>query len=76
MDPKELLRHVRAEPFRPFALHLLDGRVFKVPHPELIAVAKRSIIVFFRPDGPDEPYDDWIFISPIAISTIEFVTAA
>ena len=76
MDPKELLQYVRAEPFRPFALHLLDGRMFQVRHPELIAVAKRSIIVFSRPDGPDEPYDDWVLISPVAISTVEFVSAA
>jgi len=25
---------VRAQPFRPFIIHLADGRTFDVPHPE------------------------------------------
>lgn len=31
--------------FRPFTLHLSDGRKYEVPHPEFILVAQHSVAV-------------------------------
>lgn len=31
--------------FRPFTLHLSDGRRFPVPHPDFILVGKKMVIV-------------------------------
>ena len=31
---------IRAKPFRPFVLHLADGREFAVRHPEMAALAQ------------------------------------
>lgn len=44
----ESLRKVHQErPYQPFDLHLADGRVIQVPHPEFLAVfpGGRAIIV-------------------------------
>ena len=36
--------------FRPFTLHLTDGRHFTVPHPDFIAVGKNVVVVIGEDD--------------------------
>jgi hypothetical protein len=48
MTNEEIRRYQRAEPFQPFDLHLADGRVLHVPHPEFVYVPPintRTVIV-------------------------------
>ena len=45
----EELRKFTSNGFRPFKLHLSDGRSFKVFHPEFIAFSDLVVVVF----GPD-----------------------
>jgi hypothetical protein len=33
----------RAQPFKPFALHLADGRQFSVPHPEFVYLPPKNL---------------------------------
>ncbi len=42
--------------FRPFVLHLSDGREFEIAHPEFILVGK-SIVVVLREDDLTETLD-------------------
>ena len=42
--------------FRPFVLHLSDGREFEIPHPEFILVGK-SVVAVLREDGLVETLD-------------------
>ena len=37
---------IRAVPFRPFTVHLSDGRSFRIGHPELIAANPRTVVAF------------------------------
>ena len=43
----------RAQPFRPFTIHLADGRRFSVPHPDFLSQspAGRTIIVYHPDDS-------------------------
>jgi hypothetical protein len=43
MEFRKIQEAVRAVPFRPFSLYLTDGRSFRVPHPEVIAIGPRSV---------------------------------
>ena len=36
--------------FKPFILHLSDGRTFPVPHPEFVAVGKSVVVVIGKDD--------------------------
>jgi hypothetical protein len=38
MTVEQLQKRHRARPFKPFDIHLADGRVLPVEHPELLAV--------------------------------------
>ena len=42
-----------ARPFRPFTLHMADGRAFDVPHPEFLSRSPsgRTIIVYDKEDN-------------------------
>jgi hypothetical protein len=42
----------RAVPFRPFALHMADGRSFAVPHPDFLSMSPtgRTVIVYQEDD--------------------------
>lgn len=50
MQPKEVRTLYRAQPFRPFVLHLADGRSVKVDHPELMALSPngRSATIYLK----------------------------
>jgi hypothetical protein len=45
MPPQDLLQAVRRRPFVPFRLHVSDGTVYDVRHPELLMVAVASAVV-------------------------------
>jgi hypothetical protein len=38
MAVDQLRRLHRAQPFQPFEIHLADGRLLNVPHPECLAI--------------------------------------
>ncbi len=51
MIVKKLQQAHQARPFRPFLIHLADGRDITVTHPELMAVSTRdSYAVVLIPD--------------------------
>ena len=48
MRTEQLRNTLKAEPFRPFKIHLADGRSFRVAHPELVSISPdgRSAVVW------------------------------
>lgn len=50
--------------FRPFVLHLTDGRSFSVPHPEFIAVGKHAVVVVDKDGDP-------VYIDPLHIVSVD-----
>ncbi|MBI4324036.1 MAG: hypothetical protein HY674_02105 [Chloroflexi bacterium] len=48
--------------FKPFVLHLSDGRQFKVPHPEFILVGK-GVVAVLREDDLVETLDPLHIVS-------------
>ena len=54
MTTQQLDNIHRAKPFRPFTIHMGDGRAFHVPHPEFLSRSPsgRTIIVY----GKDENF--------------------
>jgi len=39
MKTEAIREHVRAKKFRPFELHLVDGKMLPIPHPDFILFA-------------------------------------
>jgi hypothetical protein len=66
----EQLRNVhQAQPFRPFTIHLADGRVFHVPHSEFLARSPsgRTAIIYHA----DESFSiiDLLLVTEIEVHT-------
>jgi len=70
MTPASVLRYVRAEPFRPFRIHMASGKTFDVRHPEMARVGRANLLVFsFVSDQPDV-FDEWQSVSLMLIESI------
>jgi hypothetical protein len=61
MDLQGIREALRRQPFEPFSICLADGRELPVPHPEMVAVGKRRIIIV-------KPDDSWSVIEPLLVS--------
>jgi len=57
MPIEEVIALIRARPFVPLRIHLLDGQTFDVRHPELVMPGARSLLVGWSAD-PALPYFD------------------
>jgi hypothetical protein len=53
MPATELLRMLRAQPFVPFRMHVSEGMVYEIRHPEMVIVMAAAAIVAF-PDPANE----------------------
>jgi len=45
MTPEELRSELRRQPFVPLRIHLTDGKVYEIRHPEMVMVKRREIYV-------------------------------
>jgi len=45
MRRDEVVNAVRAQPFRPFRLHIADGTTYDVRHPEMLMVTRNAVVV-------------------------------
>lgn len=75
MTPQNLLSYVKAEPFRPFRLHLASGRTLEIRHPEMIKVIRSTVLVFkVTGDIPNLP-DEWETVSLMLIESVSHLEA-
>jgi hypothetical protein len=53
MTIQQLRAAHHATPFRPFTLHMADGRSFQVPHPDFLSMSPsgRPVIVYQEDDA-------------------------
>lgn len=68
MNVDMLREAARTQPFRPFLLRMNDGRVLQIPHPDCIAVARRTVIVV------DPITDRELLLEPVLIASLEYVS--
>ena len=57
MTTDQLKAFISAKPFRPFIIHMADGRSVEVKHPEWIAYAGGRIALVAKPDETFEIID-------------------
>jgi len=66
----EMLRYLRAEPFRPFRIHMASGRTCDIRHPEMIRVGRIDLVIFSLVSDDPRIYDEWSTVSLILIESI------
>ena len=50
MFPNDLLDYLQAVPFAPFRIHMTDGTMYEIRHPELVKVEPTKARVYFPKD--------------------------
>lgn len=67
MTTEQFANVLHQAPFRPFTIHMADGRVFHVSHPDFVARSKsgRTVIVFG--DGDDYSVLDLLLMSELEV---------
>jgi hypothetical protein len=71
MNPREVLGHIAAEPFRPFSIHTASGRDFEVRHPEVAQVGRTTLTIFVPLADIPDAEGTWIKLSLLLIESIE-----
>jgi hypothetical protein len=73
MPVEEILGLLRAQPFTPFSLHLLEGTSYEVRHPEAVLVTRRSLTLGLNAEPPFYLAERTVLISLLAIGRIEIL---
>jgi hypothetical protein len=68
-----VLTFIKAEPFRPFRIHMASGRTHDIRHPEMIRLLKTYAIVFDNASESDEFPDRSETISLMLSKSISFI---
>jgi hypothetical protein len=67
----------KAQPFRPFRVHLQDGRVYEVRYPRITLVSDAALTIGFLAPGDPDPdpgvYDTTVSVPYWYITKVELV---
>jgi hypothetical protein len=71
MTIQQLRAASRATPFRPFTVHMADGRAFPVPHTDLLSMSPtgRTVIIY-------QEYEDFSILELLLMTEIEMCQTA
>lgn len=70
-----MLFYVKAQPFRPFRIHMVSGKTFDIRHPEMVKVGKTYLVVFTYVAEDPEIVDRWETVSLLLIENISHLDA-
>ncbi len=70
MELDQLRKTLKAQPFKPFTMALVDGRRYFVPHPEFLWVppGARHTTIFYNDEGENAA----TILDSIMVASIEF----
>jgi hypothetical protein len=76
IPPQHLRDRLHEQPFRPFRIHISDGRTFDVRHPELLMVGIGTATLGIPQAGATEPfYERTVTLSLLHMTTTEYIEA-
>ena len=61
----------RAQPFKPFTIHLADGTSVRVPHPELLLQTQGGRTIFVNTGGEEVSIIDLLLVTKIVVDNGE-----
>jgi len=70
MDPDELYQIVRHQPFEPFRIHVSDGSIDVVKHPDQIVIGRRACHVGMGGARPG-PFQEIAIVANVQIARLE-----
>jgi hypothetical protein len=72
MRREEILQRLHAEPFRPFRLHLTNGTVHIIRHPEMAMVTVHSVVIGVpEANSTGNLLEDYLAVSLLHVAQID-----
>jgi hypothetical protein len=72
---QDILGYLKAQPFRPFRIHMPSGRSFDVRHPEMVRVGRTHLLLFSLVSDNPDIHDRWEMVGLMLIESISFLDA-
>jgi hypothetical protein len=76
MRPEAIREYLHREPFKPFRLHLGDGREFEIRHPEFVLVFRNAVEIGVTEDASSPFPERGERVSLLHIASLEDLQAA
>jgi len=78
MQAETLYHTLHQKPFRPFRVHLSDGRTYDVPYPQRAMVGRTFLVIGIPIPGIDDPYvcDHTIHLDITSVDRVEILGAS
>lgn len=77
MRREEILQRLHAEPFQPFRLHLTNGTVPIIRHPEMAMVTAHSVIIGVpEANSAGNLLEDYLAVSLLHVAQIDTLVQA
>lgn len=71
MRPEHVRQHLDERPFVPFCIHLDDGSVFDIRHPEQVMVTPRRLIIGLKQINGTRVYERTVFCALMHVNRVE-----
>ncbi len=71
MSPAELQSELRKKPFVPFRMHLSDGTVYEIHHPDLVMPEITTALIGFASDPNQTYYNSYTVVSLLRVVRLE-----
>ena len=77
MRGEEILQRLRPVPFRPFRLHLTNGTVHVIRHPEMAMVTAHTVIIGIpKANSTSDVFEDYLAVSLLHVAQIDTIVPA
>jgi hypothetical protein len=73
MPPEDVEKKIRQRPFKPFRILLTDGAEYRVLHPEMVLLGKRSLVVGLASDAQQTLYDRTVDVDLLHIARMDYL---
>lgn len=72
MRPDDINLLLRRQPFQPFRIHLSNGQIYDIRHPDQAIVTRNTMVVGLpAPDLPPSTYDHFALVTLLHINNLE-----
>ena len=75
MTPQNVLAYAKAEPFRPFRIHMASGQTFDVRHPMMVRLGRSNLLVFSFVGDSADVFDEWESVSLMLTESVSHLEA-
>jgi hypothetical protein len=77
LRPDDLMDELRKKPFEPFRIHVSDGSVYEIRHPEFVMVSRSKVPIFVpAPNRPHPFFERYDTVALLHITRLEPIEPA